>query len=736
MQTGRAQLNYTVNGEKKQIEFNISDKDRKTDPPVKEEIKAARNGDFYLRLTMPALEEAVLENFRLELSLEIKDTDRIFLNGFQSWTTSREFNTGEAIKPMSRLMRFFSYRFGDETIYDFNTDPGSLHGFSYSYIRREEKIMLFASLNEASGYTIFHFDPVENRLIIHKDLEGAHPLDTTELLNILIASGSDERVFDAWFKQLKITPPNAAPVTGFTSWYNYYTGIDDQIILENLKAFENRKVPAGIFQIDDGWQGAVGDWLTLNHKFRGGMPALVDKIHEAGHRAGLWLAPFVAQKKSEIYRNHPDWFITDRKGRPLKAGYNPLWGGTFYALNIYNDDVQNYLKEVFDLVLKDWNFDMVKLDFLYAAGMVPFEGRTRGQVMSEAMKLLRKLVGKKEILGCGVPLLPAAGQVEYCRIGADVDLKWKNSLLKKLNFRERVSTISSLQSTIGRHHLNGRAFLNDPDVFILRDYKKSGSEKLIALSPLERHTLQLLNTLFGSLVFTSDNLSELTQEQADQFMSIYPKIESESLSVLDEDGLYTIRVKTATAQYVIIANFTDEPVTRPLATGLYYSGREHDFIEDEIELEPHETVCLLKIPSKGPAIAGSDLHILPGAEVDSVTFGGSSIRVRTSDECRLKGTQVILLPEGSRRFKVNGAPAEVFEKNGYRFARLEVKEPPAFSQKTRRRNGSPGSTGVRNKSGSTAPRRRPTAAADKERFRESGRRKRSERKSTERPKKK
>ncbi|EKC48560.1 hypothetical protein OBE_15116, partial [human gut metagenome] len=39
--------------------------------------------------------------------------------------------------------------------------------------------------------------------------------------------------------------------------------------------------------------------------------------------------------------------------------------------------------------------------------------------MCEAMDFLRECVGEKMILGCGVPLMPAFGKVDYCRIGAD-----------------------------------------------------------------------------------------------------------------------------------------------------------------------------------------------------------------------------------------------------------------------------------------------------------------------------
>jgi alpha-galactosidase len=38
-----------------------------------------------------------------------------------------------------------------------------------------------------------------------------------------------------------------------------------------------------------------------------------------------------------------------------------------------------------------------------------------------------------------------------------------------MTHRERVSTKNSIDDTTFRRQLNGRAFMNDPDVFFLRD---------------------------------------------------------------------------------------------------------------------------------------------------------------------------------------------------------------------------------------------------------------------------
>lgn len=43
----------------------------------------------------------------------------------------------------------------------------------------------------------------------------------------------------------------------------------------------------------------------------------------------------------------------------------------------------------------EWHFDMVKLDFLYAAAIEPRNNKTRGQLMCEAMDFLRECCGDK-----------------------------------------------------------------------------------------------------------------------------------------------------------------------------------------------------------------------------------------------------------------------------------------------------------------------------------------------------
>lgn len=137
------------------------------------------------------------------------------------------------------------------------------------------------------------------------------------------------------------------------------------------------------------------------------MKAIADNIHQSGMLAGLWLAPLAGVPSSEIFKNHPDWFIKDKKGNLYKTGHN--WGG-FYSIDIYNKEAREYIRHCFDVVLNDWGYDFVKLDFLYGACVLPMHNKSRGEIMTDAMDFIRECVGNKMILGCGVPMFPAFGK--------------------------------------------------------------------------------------------------------------------------------------------------------------------------------------------------------------------------------------------------------------------------------------------------------------------------------------
>ncbi|CAO3675753.1 unnamed protein product [Rhizopus stolonifer] len=586
-------------------------------------------------------------------------------NGFQSWSQAREFSRNDKIPAIHSSIAWYTqlHLQGDYDIFQHSGERGCIHSSSYTHFRDINNVIsFFGSISEQHGYTYFIGDFNRNQLGIYKDVLGIKMVagQEIELVSVFIAQGhnAEATIWDTYaefYLDRRAVQDDRRHVNGWTSWYNYYGDVSEKIINDNVDALQQFQYPIDIFQIDDGFQTAIGDWLSINNKFPSGMKHLADKIKRAGFKAGLWLAPYAAGFTSRLAKEHPDWLITDPETKkPVIAG--PNWGG-FYALNIYHPQVRLYLQKVFDTILIDWGFDMLKLDFCFAAAMIPLNGKSRGQVMWEAMELIRDLVGpKKLVLGCGVPLASAFRKVDYCRIGSDVAPWWEDGKLKRLHVRERVSTANSLISTLSRWTMSDRMFGNDPDVMILRNLKNK-------LTPDERYTLCVLNNILGALVFSSDNVSLYSKDEHLLYLATFPKVVPHIKSVLEfrkNCFMVRFRVKQGSGehQYTTFANLTSEEQTIYLPesskdTHLFFATdndmhmTQADQSEalfyhpsSEAKLKIHETKTFMHIPeSKGLVFLGGMSHIVPGVELDTFEKEGEDIKIS-------------FRPENSRRHKI------------------------------------------------------------------------------------
>ncbi len=450
------------------------------------------------------------DKFDIIMPYTYSANSKIYVNGYQSWTDSMEYEPSEQMLELSRKVEFFITKSfgkllglsksGDTLFWKFPRKSGLFYGWSYGYVRTDNNVDIFGTLTEKYGYTVVTFDCNNSNVIISKELEGVTYTEPSKLLEFTFVSGEYDTAFDEYFKLIGIPCRETKRRCGYTTWYNYYGNINEKVVNNDLDSIINQEVKFDCFQIDDGYQQHIGDWLiTDKNKFPNGMKVIADKIHDSGMIAGLWLAPFAGVPSSELFKNHPDWFIKDKKGKPYKTGHN--WGG-FYSLDIYNQGARAYIKQCFDVVLNEWGYDLVKLDFLYGACVLPMHNKSRGEIMTDAMDFIRECVGDKMILGCGVPMFPAFGKVDYCRIGADIQENWIN----RDTIREDCSTPHATSNTIFRRHLNGRAWMNDPDVFFLR-------EENMKMTFEKRLLIAKINSIFGSLLFISDDIKNYNNKQ-------------------------------------------------------------------------------------------------------------------------------------------------------------------------------------------------------------------------------
>ncbi|MBR1828830.1 MAG: alpha-galactosidase, partial [Atopobiaceae bacterium] len=310
-----------------------------------------------------------------------------------------------------------------------------------------------------------------------------------------------------------ITPRPAAPLVGFSSWYRYYQDITAGRLADDLDAvcdlLDARDLGSctPVFQIDDGYT-KLGDWTTHNtDRFPEGMASFARRIDERGLLPGLWMAPFVCETESRVYAEHPDWLLRGTDGELVCAGSN--WS-SYWPLDTRNPEAREHIRQSLWTATHEWGFRLLKLDFLFAACMVPHDGLNRGQLMADALDLLRDSVEEGTSFDlCGVPVASALGRTEYCRIGCDVGLDWDDVPYMRLLHRERVSTKRSLGNTRGRAHLDGRAFRNDPDVFFLR--------RDVKLSRQQRSDLIGADAALGGMFLTSDDVAAWDDAQRLEF---------------------------------------------------------------------------------------------------------------------------------------------------------------------------------------------------------------------------
>jgi len=144
----------------------------------------------------------ILKKLHIETGYPFSSSMRIFCNGFQSWTESREFLPHEKMNPMWRILKRLSLpKMGDYELFPYSGKKGRLHGYTYSYIRHADgHITLTGSLSEAGGYTVITNDTAGKTIGIAKDCQ-AHRCDSPFTdFRIVVMEGPEDEVFDEYLK--------------------------------------------------------------------------------------------------------------------------------------------------------------------------------------------------------------------------------------------------------------------------------------------------------------------------------------------------------------------------------------------------------------------------------------------------------------------------------------------------------------------------------------------------------
>ena len=141
----------------------------------------------------------------------------------------------------------------------------------------------------------------------------------------------------------------------------------EETVLRQVEFLKGRGV--GTYVIDAGWYddaatesaSRLGSWQVSRKAFPHGLCPVVDAIHDAGMKAGIWFEFEVAGRDDAVCFQKLDWLL-HRDGRPITAGDRRFW-------DMRKPEVQEYLAEKVIAFLRDNRFDYMKVDYNETIGI-------------------------------------------------------------------------------------------------------------------------------------------------------------------------------------------------------------------------------------------------------------------------------------------------------------------------------------------------------------------------------
>jgi alpha-galactosidase len=394
----------------------------------------------------------------------------------------------------------FSEDWPDLKVYDLGQTPNGMHravGSQLIYNRDSQQSLFLGALTSDRLLTIFHLKAQgtgsDAKIVSYTvestgtteiqndfDLKNSPPEDKVELSlpvkrgeeiaseRLLFAAGPDYHhqllAYGDAIRQLHHSRmPSETPI-GWWSWTAYYAGINEGECLVNAKWQAQHLLDLGykFFQIDDGYEYARGEFTTSNAaQFPDSVGFVGHQITSDGLTLGIWTAPFEVSTRAWIYEHHKDWLVHNAKGQPIPIG--KVWNqdtDVLYALDTTNPGAQEYMRQTYKTLTREWSVQFIKLDFMDTTAIEGYHYRpntTALEAQRIGLQIIRETVGNTVILDKdGSPMLNPVGLVDTGRISVDTGHNFKRT-------KEAAPGIAA------RFYMHRNFFVDDPDAFNVSD---------------------------------------------------------------------------------------------------------------------------------------------------------------------------------------------------------------------------------------------------------------------------
>jgi alpha-galactosidase len=433
----------------------------------------------------------------------------------------------------------------DLRLYDFGKAPGGMHrgvGSQLIYNRESKQSLFIGALTadrlltylhlqasgENAGATIRSYSvdlagtteiqkeydlknaPPENQLEVNLPIEPGAKFVSERLM---LEAGPDYHqqllAYGEAIRKLHHARVTAETPIGWWSWTAYYGAINEGETLANAdwQAAHLKSLGYNFFQVDEGYQYARGEYETANAtQYPDGMRFVGHHVVGDSLVFGVWTAPFQVTTRSWVYENHKDWLVHNAQGEPIHTQL--LWrqkSDLIYVLDTTNPGAQEYLRQTYRTLVREWGVRFIKLDFMDSSAIEGFMYRpntTALEALRTGLQIIRDVVGEEVMLDKdGSPMLTPVGLVDTGRTSADTAHSFEGT-------RTAVAGIAA------RFYMHRNFFVDDPDAFNTVAETFSDHTRASAAYPLaEAQASIALSAVSGGMYEIGDDMMVMGEQR-------------------------------------------------------------------------------------------------------------------------------------------------------------------------------------------------------------------------------
>ena len=454
-------------------------------------------------------------------------------------------NLGDAQSADRVLSDSFSEDWPDLALYDLGGAPGGIHrgaGSQLIYNRKSKQSLFLGALASDRFLTLLHLQAegtgaktkiasytVESTgtTEIQKDFDlKDSPADDQVELSLPLKPGenmvSERLMFEAGpnyhdqllaygdaIRRLHHARVSVETPIGWWSWTVYYGAINEGEVLANgdWQAEHLKSLGYKYFQVDEGYQYARGEYTTPNAtQFPDGMRFVGHHLTGEGLTFGVWTAPFEVTTRAWVYEHHKDWLVHNAKRDPIPIG--DVWNqktDVLYALDTTHPGAQEYLRQTYKTLVRQWGVRFIKLDFMDTTAIEGYRYRpntTTLEAQRIGLQIIRDSVGEDVVLDKdGSPMLNPVGLVDTGRISADTGHSFERT-------RNAASGIAA------RFYMQRNFFVNDPDAFnVTTTHLMEHAHEQSSISLAAAEASIALSAVSGGMYEVGDDLPVLGSEK-------------------------------------------------------------------------------------------------------------------------------------------------------------------------------------------------------------------------------